>query len=205
MNGLIDIVSKNRNTFYSYRTKQPSAVWKRNVIIILVSIIFVIVVPSRFDNLYLAILTAQAILAGFSFNVMIFLSSVEPLKVAASSSIENGVRINKINLLSEEIFYNVAYFNLLSLFSVALCIIALFMFGMFDNIRTYVLATLIMIPDDPQWPLSVLFVLNGAVVSAILFLLYGIVIESFLTFFRTVMRCSYYFSERLGLKNVSPQ
>lgn len=190
---------KNAKTFYNYRTGAVHSLRSRYVAFVLIALLLSIVFGSRSDNLYLGVITAQSILAGFGFNVMISLAFNRNIRVAPNVSIERADKIKTVNRLARELFYNVAYFNAIALGSIVISVLLLLVPAFWSGwplaIRTMLSQVL---PNDTNviWWLKQV---GGSIRRIAIFALYLFVIESFATFVRAVQRASHYFENRIKL------
>lgn len=69
------------------------------------------------------VITAQSILMGFAFNVMVYISSQDALRTNLSDYREEKMKAIRLNDLADEVFINLAYFIAVSLASVVFCLI----------------------------------------------------------------------------------
>lgn len=189
------IVRNNASTFYNYRTGKSESLHFRYTLILILSILLSEVFPQRSDNIYLGIITAQSVLAGFSFNVMIYLASSKKLQAGSNSSIEKKAKIDKINRLSEELFYNVSYFNLTAVATVIVAIALLLAPSFWDGWNLIG----IHFPMINRITVNFWVWADPMLTRFVIFLLFSFTIESFITFIRTVQRSSYYFESRIAL------
>jgi len=126
MFNLINIIKYNRNTFYDYATNKKLGVLRSYLSKISFSCVisFVCLAPSA--TFIDATLQVHAIPLGFSFNVLFYFLANDKLRAGETgSSIEKKIIITKLNKLSEEIFYNVSYFNIVALFVIAVALLYL--------------------------------------------------------------------------------
>jgi hypothetical protein len=192
MLSLLGIAKRNAETFYNFKTGKPHPLWPRYLVISATSAAFAWLYPKSSNDLYTGFITVQAILVGFSFNVMIFLASAKPLASSKDAYIEERMRSDRLNALAPEIFFNLSYFNLIGLASTASAL-ALLMGSAMDWSRFHI----------GQW--SVADEVRNVGTWAILFLLYSTAFESFATFVRIVRRASYYFEQRVYAHSPTPE
>lgn len=184
----------NAKTFYDRKTeRQHSLVW-RYFIFVVVSIIFAITFGRRSDNVYMGLITAQAILVGFSFNIMMFMASNKKIIVVDKAIIENKLKADRVNKLGNEIFYNLSYFNLVALTSVVMSIVMLF--GPSD---------VLFLSDVSGFAFITLRMIWAVVGLLALFILYFSSVESLATFIRIIQRTTYYFEQRVHLEAPASQ
>jgi uncharacterized membrane protein len=204
MRQIIDIIDKNSSTYYDYETGKPEPL--RNIYLwpSVVSIIGAVAFSAPSSNFITIIVTIYAILIGFSFNVLFYLLSIDKLKVSEKiDSLEIKGRITRLNRLNDELFYNVSYFNLVS---VGVLILALVFFAfesrtprlaeqaisalggrrLYDNI------------DDFLVSIRLIFM------SAYRVIMYFLLVESLFSFLRSTFRISFYFEERRTLRQKLP-
>jgi hypothetical protein len=136
----------------------------------------------------------HAILLGFSFNVLFYFLANDKLRAGETgSSIEKKIIITKLNKLSEEIFYNVSYFNIVALFVIAVALLYLLFDSNNEEIFLYfkgypkINTCLIGIGSAFFWLYNALF--------------YFLIVESLSSFGRNITRVSYYFQKIIELKN----
>lgn len=113
------IVRLNADTFYNYRTGKKARVTPRYIAIALIGLLCSVAFNRITSDLYASIISAQAILIGFTFNVLVYLASIEPLNVKNSDILEDVSKVKKLNKLAEEIFINLSYFNLVAIISIS--------------------------------------------------------------------------------------
>jgi len=185
MDKLKNIISKNNKTFYDYRTKKVQSIWLRLFFTVIISM-FLTFMFSAIDNSFIdAVLTVQSILVGFSFSVLFFLLSGAKIKSVNEGSIEQGQKVKKLKTLSEELFYNVSYYNLVAILSVLVSL--LYLLPEMDSSR---------IPTMVLEYFKLIYTWVEIIIRAIF---YFLVIESMYTFWRTVNRASFFFTEKLSL------
>lgn len=197
MSSIIDIIRNNRSTFYNYNTKEAQRVFPRLVSFVALAAIAALSMRHVGEDFLGAVLTVQSILVGFSFSVLFFLLTGDRIN-SDNKMIEENLRSEKVNKISKEIFYNVSYFNLTAISSVAL---SLFMLlpslslprFMIDFISQVEIAKSIMDWSAWKYIFGVVWVLS-------VWALFTILIESLYTFARTVGRVTYLFGERLRME-----
>lgn len=199
MANLGSIISKNNKTFYDYRTEKTQSVAPRLFLSIIISILLAVMFSAVDESFINAILTVQSILVGFSFSVLFFLLSGAEIKIITAASIEQQQKVKKLKILSEELFYNVSYYNLIAISSVLVALLYLLPdIDKNSKTSTMVIEGIISttgIKDVLSW-----FSMIAAWIEiAIRFSLYFLIIESMYTFWRTVRRVSFFFAEKLSL------
>lgn len=189
------IVAKNTETFYNYRTNKKIRVWPRIVIFIALSALLGAFVDTDMQDLLDGVITVQSILIGFSFTVMFFLVSKDPLPVPPSEdcSIEGDLKGIRINKLSQELFYNVSYFNV-----VAISCVAMAVFMMMPNESIFAWSVITRLPEGLLGKItSVYSVFIVVFLSILRFAFFFLLIESAYTFARTTARITHLFEEKL--------
>jgi hypothetical protein len=199
MANLKNIIRKNNKTFYDYQTEKAQSIAPRLAVIGVVSILLALMFSAIDDSFVNAVLTVQSILVGFSFSVLFFLLSGAEIKSVTDGSIEQKQKVKKLKTLSEELFYNVSYYNLVAISSVLVALLYLLPdMDQNSKISTMVLGIITSVArsqDVLSWFSSVATWIEVAV----RFSLYFLVIEGMYTFWRTVRRVSFFFAEKLSL------
>ena len=199
MANLKNIIRKNNDTFYDYQTEKAQSIAPRLAITGAVSILLAVIFSAIDDSFVNAVLTVQSILVGFSFSVLFFLLSGAEIKSVTEGSIEQKQKVKKLKTLSEELFYNVSYYNLVAISSVLVALLYLLP-DMDQNakIPTMVLDLLTSVTGS-QDVLSLFSSVAAWIEVVDRFGLYFLVIEGMYTFWRTVRRVSFFFAEKLSL------
>jgi hypothetical protein len=197
-----NIVKKHIETFYDYRTSRRKSVLPRYLILVILSLAITSVFNELVADFYANIITVQSILVGFTFNVMFFLTSNNRTTIKSNQkAIEVQQKIDKLNLLSEEIFYNVCYFNLVAIISIIIAIIL-------AGIPTYSPTLFVFLDKSigveflerlPHGQYSTL------AIKGLMGFLYFCVIESFITFLSTARRVTYLFHSQRQLTDSCPE
>lgn len=196
MFNLIEIVKKNRATFYNYSTGDKSNILLSYFLKSFIAVCFasLFIIPS--NNFLNATLTISAILLGFSFNVLFYLLSSNKLFIdEEDDSIEIKLKKEKVNKLSDELFYNVSYFNIITL----LVIVTALIFFLFDSGLSYFILYL----NELELIRSLkpyLAYISSAVLWFYRVLFYFLIIESFYSFGRAIGRMSFYFQKKIELQ-----
>jgi len=112
------IIRNNNATFYDFDTRKRRSQKPKFAFLTALSIALAILCPKVSDNLLAGFLAVQSILLGFTFNVMFFLVGQNKEQTADPQSIEGQLRAERIKTLYHELFYNVSYFNLVSIISI---------------------------------------------------------------------------------------
>lgn len=153
----------------------------------------------RSDNLYLGIITAQSILAGFSFNVMFYLSSNEVTNYDKTGIIEHQAKVDRLNRLSKEAFYNIAYFNIVAIASVVLSL-TLLLGGSVAGVWLHETCNSVMAIANCHKAKHLWNTVGKLATYLLMFIAYVTILESIITFVRTVQRVSYLFDEKMKLR-----
>ena len=199
MANLKNIISKNNKTFYNYQTEKAQSIAPRLAVTGVVSILLAVMFSAIDEAFVNAVLTVQSILVGFSFSVLFFLLSGAEIKSLKEGSIEKKQKVNKLITLSEELFYNVSYYNLVAISSVLVALLYLLPdMDQNSKIFTMVLGFVTSMAGS-QDVLSWLSFVPSWTEIAVRFVLYFLVIEGMYTFWRTVRRISFFFAEKLSL------
>ena len=180
MSSVVDILRRNRATYYRYDTGALVRVWPRYTLIVIIAFAAAVTMAPLTDFMP-AIISALAILAGFSFSVLFFLVTNRIDVVRTAASIEQNLRQDKLEKLAAEIFDNISYFNLLALLGVTAALLNLL------TLSTGFLGQSAPVANYRDW-LSVAQQMGEGVVIAL-------AIESLLTFYRTTQRVVYFFGQ----------
>ena len=136
-----------------------------------------------------AIITAQSILMGFAFNVMVYISSQDALRVDTARYREDKAKFERLNTLADEIFYNLSYYIAVALLSVVLCVLWFIASG---SDGAYVVSGFVAKATHLTWVENV----PSLGYFAIKFLVLITATESILTFGRLIRRVTFHFKER---------
>lgn len=193
-----DILRANAGTFYNYRTNKKEVPVIRYVLILLVSILAALTFGRVHDDLYTGLIAVQSILVGFAFNVLFYLAA-NPINITSDQSdLESKAKIIKLNKLGNEVFYNISYFNIVSVISIALACIML-LSNAFSPVR-------IDMPDIVHRNLDIakikaaLDLISILSLRLLIWLTFACTLESIATFARIVKRMTYLFRERMLLE-----
>lgn len=192
------IISRNAATFYDYASGMHRSLWRRYGSFIAIAGLSAWIFNDKSENLYMSVIAAQSILVGFSFNVMIFLGSNPNVKIAANASLEKKNKIGRLNILSGELFFNLSYFNLVAISSV---IVSLFLLAspMAKSSVSQAQLALESAGIDPTYLRGAIAFATSWLRTALLFVLYYLVIDSLASFLRIVRRATYYFEAKMAL------
>lgn len=200
MSKIRSIIIENARTFYRYDTGRSKSIWPRYVLILLSALALVSLFHGRTDNFYIGIITAQSILVGFAFNVMIFITANPIILSRAGDSIERRNKIDKLNTLAKEVFFNLAYFNITAIGCVILSLLLLLVPALSEDIvRDATEGSLSVIGLDPLSLAALIEDIYVVVLLVTLFGLYYLLVDSLATFLRVVQRASFYFEKKIAL------
>lgn len=194
----VEIVRKNNETFYDFDTGRPRSQIPRIATTCVAALLAAIFISEITNNLLAGFLAVQSILLGFTFNVMFFLISNRDSRFEIKSEIpiEQKLRVEKNNRIYHELFYNVSYFNIISIISIIITIILLlpspkipFFLDYFYDKSKYI---------DTVLYTSILNAIKIFVTTALLSVFYAIVIEVLYTISRLAGRTSFYFSRKVS-------
>lgn len=193
---MIGIVRNNNATFYNYNTGKPVKRWRSIAVVCVLACCFSVLFRNELGSFFGSVAAAQSILVGFSFSVMFFLLSSEVVTAPNdAASLEKKQKYEKLNKLCEELFYNVSYFNLVA---IACVIVSLFLmlpppaFGILSQFAGDLSGVDVGSAFSQFWS-HAKFVTQ----SSLLFLFYLLMLESFSAFYRTALRVSYFFEQKL--------
>jgi len=198
---LRQIVANNNSTFYDYASGARKSVWPRIVALGAIALSVGLLLPSQSDDFLNAVLTVQSILVGFSFSVLFFLLENSEVAAPDDDSIERQLKRERLSKLGKELFYNVSYYNTSAISSV---ILALFLMTAGPDQTTWKLVAEFigrdLSVDGPVAEVATAVSKTAVLVATIG--LYFFLIESLYTFYRTVLRVSFYFERKLELNQV---
>ena len=204
MANLRDIVSKNNETFYNYNTSVQQTIAPRILGVFLLTLFMSVVFAAVDEALVNAILTVQSILVGFSFSVLFFLLSGAEIRSLSEGSIEQKQKVDKLKKLSEELFYNVSYYNLVAIISVLIALLHLMPSIDRNSAIIQAIYTWLTNAAGSAGTNDWLITIKWWIEFVLRLSLYFLVVESMYTFWRTVRRVSFFFAEKLSLgANVS--
>ncbi len=197
---IVNIVRRNRESCYDFATGKQLSIWQHYTAVVMVSAVLASLFSKMDIVLMGAVLTIYSILIGFSFNILFYLLSANKVEKEVAASLERTLRIERLHKLSDELFFNVSYFNVVSIIVVLLTLASFISF----------------LPEPMLWALvasSPRFHSLVVVVSPILktvsawlgfvstMLFYMLLIESMYSFVRTVGRVSFYFRLKMQLQS----
>jgi len=192
MGSLSDIIRRNNSTFYDNRSGNRTPVWPRYALFTALSGCFALLVGTPSDAVVSSVITVQSILVGFGFSVLFFLVSTEHEDEEASGTLEDKTRRRRLNKLSDELFYNISYYNIVTILSVLFALA--FAFDISPLSRNLAAATTYL-GIGPETKQSISTTL-GYIHYIVVWGFYLAFIESIFTFCRIVVRVNFYFSQK---------
>ena len=198
MINLIKIIAQNNLTFYNYATGEPTSIYKRTVVKLALAILISTFFSNLSKDLMGLTLTVFSILLGFSFNILFYLMTLNKENVTdLGPSLEAKLKSEKIDNLKQELFYNVSYFNLIS---IVLILVSLAIF-ISDNNN---LKSLLSLFNSETMLIAQSSLLKAQSVSTKIFtfVFYLTLIECIYTFIRIISRVSYFFEQKIKLQNI---
>lgn len=201
MFNIADIFKRNKETFYDQHTKEQQSVNKIMAIELFIALILAVFLCKFNSEMINAFLIVYSILIGFSFNILFYVLSIKSDEFnIATPSLERQLKIEKVNTLTREIFYNVSYFNMASIAMVLLSLL-------FFIIKSYDAIYWEMIVDTQAiktifsniYPFGTL--IKSSMVFAYKVLFYFVLLESMYSLIRTIGRVAFYFGKRVELQS----
>lgn len=192
MSSISDIIRRDAATYYKYDASNRVSRMPTLFIYLLVSFIVATVTQVASNDFLAGALSAQAILVGFSFNVLFYLVANRLTVPSRWFDIDHELRFERLSKLSDEIFDNVTYFNIVAIGSVVGCLILLLIGsdGFSANLRYFCSISQVKSNLDTDKAVTAAKILRAVALAALLFLL----IESVSTFVRAVGRVRFYFT-----------
>lgn len=123
-----DIIRRDTATYYEYGAENRVGRGKTFFLFAALSIFVGAIVGEASNDFLAGALSAEAILVGFSFNVLFYLVANRLTKPASYADIAHELRFERLSKLSDEVFDNVTYFNLVAIGS-AVAALALLLIG----------------------------------------------------------------------------
>lgn len=201
MFNLIEIVRRNRETFYNFSTGQKLPLLIANIVKILIATILAGLFSNISKDFLNATITIYSILIGFSFNILFYLLSLpNEQRSIHDNSIEKEIKIEKTNKITNELFYNVSYFNIIA---ICMALVAL-LFFLFDSRLPRFTDGLANVDVLKEYIAKIgpsCFYIRHAALFAYRVLLYYLLIESMYSFIRTTGRVSFFFRQKIALRN----
>ncbi|WP_419799158.1 MAG: hypothetical protein ACNI26_05675 [Terasakiella sp.] len=197
MFNLKSIILNNDETFYNFATGEKLSRKKRVIVKISLSIILSFFFFNIGKDLINAVIAIYAILIGFGFNILFYLLTIKKEDHKKdNSSIEHELKVKKINKLTEELFYNVSYFNVIA---VALVLLSLSFFVAesqnLASLKAHIMnsKTAFLFPH--------LLKIKLAIYIVFVFTFYSTLIESAYTFLRTIGRVTFFFDQKIKIQS----
>lgn len=197
MNELYKILARNNATFYDYRSGKRTSIYPRLFFIIILAALTAIFTGLPSNNVTNNVITIQAILVGFGFSVLFFLANSDKLDVKENKSLEEKNRKIKVNKISEELFYNISYYNIISILSVLIA----FILGLDKSSLSTIFDIFTKITNLPQNYFEKFYSISNIIGYLISGIFYITFFESIYTFCRLVLRVNYYFEQKMKVKD----
>lgn len=204
MLNFIEIARRNAATFYDAATGERYSLRYRYIVLMLVALVSAISFGSRENELYDGIITSQAILVGFSFNVMVFLASRSALHPPDATSLEQARRAARLNKLAEEIFFSLSYFNLIAISSVLLALMLVASSAESVTIDNLAQAISTSAGVSLESVTEIVVGLNYWTGFLLTWALYFLVLDAVFTFTRVIRRSSYFFLKKIEFERLPP-
>lgn len=182
---------RDASTYYEYESSNRVSRAKTITLFVIFGLFIGTTVSEASNDFLAGALSAEAILVGFSFNVLFYLVANRLTKPATYASIEHELRFKRLSKLSDEVFDNVTYFNLVAIGS-AVVALALLLIGSdgfnanLHKIAAFIESRTTITGDTLSWAKWVARSFGLAVLIALL-------AESIYTFLRAVGRVRFYF------------
>lgn len=195
MSELLNVIRKHQGTFYNYATNAPTRRWPSTFAKVATALLASIFCSSLSTSFLGSVLTVYAILIGFSFNVLVYLLSFAKERIdVPGGSIEADLRGARIHKLTEELFFNVSYFNLVSIGLVVITLICFLTYLPIPAIDTAL--SKVKLPDF----IRTYEALGPWATALFRFVYLLLIVESLAALIRTIERISFFFS----LKSKTP-
>lgn len=191
MFSLLDIIRRDAATYYDYQSNKRVGRGKTILLFAVIGMLVGFAVGEASNDFLAGALSAQAILVGFSFNVLFYLVANRLSKPATYASLEHELRFERLSKLSDEVFDNVTYFNVVAIAS-ALAALILLLIGS-DSFNENLVAVAGIVEDRTRITRDALAWADLVVRSIGLAVLAFLLAESIYTFLRTVGRVRFYF------------
>ena len=196
-----EIVKQNRSTFYNFSTNEPLSLWRSTLAKIMCSILFAILFCQLNKDYLNALITIYAILIGFSFNVLFYLLSTNKIQASpGTTSLEKQLKIEKLNKLSNELFYNVSYFNIVSLSLVVTSLVFFIVDSRIPQFFRHIGEISFIKPISSEIEPYLIYV-RVIILFIYRLMLYYLIIESLFSFTRAIERVTFYFRQKLLLED----
>lgn len=192
MFSVFDIARRDAATYYMYGTNDRVSRTKTLFAFAGLSTAVGFLVGTGSNDFLAGALSAQAILVGFSFNVLFYLVANRLTAPSKFSGIEHELRFERLSKLSDEVFDNVTYFNLVAIFSAITALMLLLVAS--DSLNNNLHKIAILIVSHTKVTQEFLSWSKWAALSIGLSVLVFLLTESVYTFLRSVGRVRFYFS-----------
>ena len=187
-----EIVKSNERTFYDHSVGEHALTgsyqWRKLISAFFLALVFSNLVTGFLD----IVLSVYAILTGFGFNILFYLLNYQSKE--DGESLEKQIITEKVNKLTKELFFNVAYFNLVSVLLIILCMC----FYILDSADNGILSLALEYFDKldlPDFFEKNFNYLEVGVKFSYGFFFYYLLIESMCTFIRITARAFYMFQK----------
>lgn len=180
-----DIIARHNGTFYRFDTEVKRCVWCRYLVISLLSLAYTLMIGHVPLDAKTNVITTFSILLGFGFSVIFFLGTENKTEKSHSIYLEDLELENRKASVRKELFYNVSYFNIISLCSIFFMILTMIKFR-FD--RIYYIENLEQFLDFYNFYAPLIGV----------FLVIFFCLESFYSFYWVLRKVTYLFDKKFG-------
>lgn len=191
MFSILDIVRRDAATYYEYESENRVGRTKTLTVFVIFAVSLGGAVGEASNDFLAGALAAEAILVGFSFNVLFYLVANRLTKPSIYAGIEHELRFERLSKLSDEVFDNVTYFNLVAIGSAVAALLLLLIGSDSFNANLHTIAAII--KDRTRITGEALSWANYAARSLGLAVLIFLLAESIYTFLRAVGRVRFYF------------
>jgi len=192
MGNFISIIKRNNSTFYDNRSGEQNSVLPRQTGFILVSLLVAWVLGTPSDTVVSSVITVQSILVGFGFSVLFFLVSSDHVDENAATTRENKERRKRLNKLSDELFFNISYYNIVTIISVLLSMLFAFDISSIKTLSVDVSNA----AQLSQIVVTTLTTIADVAHRLLISIFYFVFFESVYTFYRIVVRVNFYFEQK---------
>ena len=191
MFSIVDIVRRDAATYYEGDPANRVGRAKTLSVFAIFSLIAGFLVGTASSDFLTGALSAEAILVGFSFNVLFYLVANRLTAPASFSGLEHELRFERLSTLSDEVFDNVTYFNLVAICSAVAALLLLLAGSTSFDGNLHKIAGLITQRTRIEGA-ALSWAKWGASAFALSVLIF-LLIESVYTFLRAVGRVRFYF------------
>lgn len=192
MTNLVEIVRRNNGTFYDNRSNRRKSVVPRMLSFLAVSLVVAWVAGTPSDTVVSSVITVQSILVGFGFSVLFFLVSSEREKEEEAKGLEDKARRKRLNVLSDELFFNISYYNVATFLSVLLALLFAFDVTGLSSFADSFSSGLSIQGNTLESVRGYLEIAHRLLIAVFFFVLF----ESVFTFYRIVIRVNFYFDQK---------